>query len=206
MSDIFLEQDQISNSDINKCIQAFEVVSKKPHPVLRIVAKKELRDINILLPAYLIIFKWSRPELVIEIILEHNTLSDANNRAPFKLLQHRTYAYLMTSMEVYSVFLGKNRSYQLFIKDNRFYGNTFVLSDSFMLLLLVTKKNLPLYHLIFEKNSEVDRINWFIGNCPIEWNANPDATYSIYQEYFTQNTFANATTDAIINLSKALIS
>jgi hypothetical protein len=89
MKEVFLDHESISNSEINGCIAAFQDLQTMQTPVLKIIARKELRDINILLPAYLILFKTIKPDLDIRVYLQHNSMTDDRNRAPFKLLQYR---------------------------------------------------------------------------------------------------------------------
>lgn len=146
-----------TQSDINECIQTFRNIDGAGS-TLTIEFEQPIEEIDILLVGYLMMFKELRPDLTIEIRLQAEIASEQENDLAFKLYQYLDYAFLMSGRSVFEIYYRKQGNTHLtgplWIDENsanETFQRFFVLSDHFMPILLVNKKNQPFYDLLFEE-------------------------------------------------------
>ena len=160
MKEIVINKSYTTQKDIENCIIAFyELPKENSH--LQIRFTEQIDEIDILLIAYLILFKELKPNLKITVRLN----SDVNDDLKSKLYQYLIYAFLMTGKSVFTIekeLINNNEnSREFYINENsppKFFQRYFALSESFMPILLVGKlpdnKSIDLYDLLFNEKLE----------------------------------------------------
>lgn len=142
------EKNYITRDDIEKCIVEFEKItlSASPNPVMNIVAKEFIKDIDNSLLAYLILFKKNIEEqerqLTINLhFLKNDVKKSTNDKLINKILQQRTQFQLMTGIIIFNL-VGDDR-------ETSINETLFTWSDSFIPLTYI---NVTYYKTIFEEN------------------------------------------------------
>jgi hypothetical protein len=152
MGIVSLPQPFITNRDINNCIVEFEKIKNDEAPVLTIIAARQMIDIDVLLVGYFILFKAEKRELSIQLKLPHNSVNSPVGKLDIKLPQFATYAYLMTGATVFLVTFKDDERSWIPGKDDLFERKQFGLSRYTMLVLLISKKDMRLYDMLFTTN------------------------------------------------------
>ncbi len=157
MSEIIIDKSYSTQKDIERCIEAFYgEPSENGH--LEIKFTEQIVEIDILLIAYLILFKELKPDLEITVEIKSNPDKDLEP----KLYQYLIYAFLMTGKSVLKIKTDK-REYSIDGKKKDTFQRYFVISESFMPILLVG--TLPdsgredLYDLLFKETlKDLDKL------------------------------------------------
>ena len=158
MVKITINQKYTTQEDIEQCIKAFNELSEEDR-TLKIIFTENINEIDILLIGYLTLFKELKPNINIEIELKSPVSGDLKS----KLFQYLIYAYLMTGERVFTIQTNatphNERQRRFFIDENsppRYFHQYFVLSKSFMPILLVGKRpdstRTDWYDLLFKEN------------------------------------------------------
>lgn len=158
MVEIIIEHDFTTQNDIENCIKVFNAMTGIDDN-LQITFTQQIQEIDILLVAYLTIFKELKPQ--IEITIKLNGNDGDNNELTSKLFQYLIYGFLMTGKSVFKIFQNRTNTIGLTVSEssppNIFHRN-FVLSKSFMPILLVGKlpdrNGVDLFDLLF--NEKID--------------------------------------------------
>ena len=137
MAEILLENNYITQNDIEKCIHDFYNL-KEEDKQFQIIFSQEVQEIDILLIAYLILFKRLKFDINISIKLNGNTQN--NTELIFKLYQYLEYGFLMTGKSVFKIFPNRYSKTGLVIEENsppNIFHQFFTLSKSFIPILLI---------------------------------------------------------------------
>ncbi len=156
MKEIIINKSYTTQKDIENCIKAFyELPKENSH--LQIRFTEQINEIDILLIAYLILFKEIKPNLKITVRLNF----DVDNDLKSKLYQYLIYAFLMTGKSVFTIINSNEYQGEFSINENSLLGlfqKYFTLSESFMPILLVGKlpdnNGIDLYSLLFKEKVE----------------------------------------------------
>ncbi len=160
----------VTKQDLTNCIRLFKDIQlSEEKKVLQVVAQKEVIDIDILLIGYLILFKDLLPQLNISLILPHNTATGESDGLDYKLKQYGIYAQLMTGQHVFSLRYGNQEIDFDFRKDFR-------LSKRFMLLLLVSERQMNVYKAVFEESLSAEQLK--IGLNEVGWHKTSENLYA----------------------------
>ena len=74
-----IDDEYLSQSCIEKCIEQFNLIKNNPNPVLEIITTKAVKEVDPLLIAYFILFKKGKPNLEIILNLHEDTSSNVIN-------------------------------------------------------------------------------------------------------------------------------
>ena len=152
MGAISIENHYVSRAEINTAIEEFTKITKgAAPPILEFYAKNKVENIDVLFAGYLLLFKTERPDLKIVLHFPNGI----SQRAEFKLKQYGIYGYLLTGLSIFTLKLIEgteefDRSGMVAFGDKEF-----VLSEGFMLFLLVDKENPSLFKLLFESGVSI---------------------------------------------------
>lgn len=206
MLQITLEDVYITPTDLSNFIEYFQKVKKGGDKHLRIIASKELEDVTVLLPAYLMLFKLEYQEILIEIHLPYNKIFRDKNSVSSKFMQYATYAYLMCEIEVFQLYFeGNSEAYSITKRGNKgFSRGCFVLSSKFMLLLLANQQvhKGQLFKYLFYEGPGSKVTNWFLPNIPLPPTTSPGEVYSYYHTSITDNANPLNCTDSVLDLGR----
>lgn len=185
MSELTLQSPYVTHRDIDQCITYFESIKNSGKPeTLRIVAQRSMDDIDLLLIGYFILFRQAKKDLEIHLVLPHNLPSERTNSLRFKLLQFNTYAYMLTGQAAFSFSIQGVPVAMNLQEKAVFPEGTYVLSDHFMLFLLVARDNPDLYQLLFEQDPSAGASHWYIDD-RITWEDKNDQLYQLYHDSIT---------------------
>lgn len=175
---ITIDHAYISRADINQAIDLFKSIQAGNEPMqMELEATQKIWDIDILFIGYLLLFKCQLPSL--SIVLHFPKGID--DRPLGKLKQLGLYGYVLTGMSIFVAELPEGPLHFDRHNDQRFGENEFVLSQSFMLLLLIRHNDHRLFRLLFETNlSQLVRHTPGKGIDDIPWTKDNDALYSAY--------------------------
>lgn len=204
MAEVFFAHSYIRYNDIEACLKEFTLLKQnKEDRTLSLRAEVRVDDIDILLIGYLILFKEAIPELEIELHLPFNDSGDEQTGLLFKLNQFATYAYLMTDQLVFSFRAGDKKFAFNYKRAFSFPTGWFVLSESFMLLLLVTKRRPEWFKFLFENSlDELSPQPLAEGIKGVEWKAGNNLLYREYSNAITAGAAPQDTRSSIIDLGR----
>lgn len=158
MIEVNIDSAYSTQTHIEKCIEAFNSM-KDGENQLQITFNQQIQEIDLLLIAYLTLFKTINSQ--IEIIIRLNGNIGQNNAITFKLYQYLMYSYLMTGMSCMKIFPNRRIKEGFTIdKDSppNIFHQYFVLSESFMPIILVGKltnsDDTDFYNVIFKDKIE----------------------------------------------------
>ena len=158
MPDILLGLEYTTKEDVLRCINAYKrmPLNLTTQKSLNITAQKKMKEIDISLIAYFILFAEEEdgPEITIRLPYNHSTDEVART-----LKCYGTFAYLMTGKSVFNIIF--DDSEVNFSLDNSIFfpDDWFILPDDYLPLLYFNKENPELFELIFE--SGLDTIDFF---------------------------------------------
>jgi len=174
----------ISQGCIEECVKNFneindeieKVPDSSPNPKLKpklmIIADKIIKEVDILLIAYFILFKKQIPNLEIMLILNNNTINEGDeNDLIQKVRQYMVYAYLACGKNIFEV---KHSTGTIKIV-LPFPENWFVLSRKFMPVVFINDDTL--------KNTFQESFSYFSIKNNVTYNINDDIFYKSCKQY-----------------------
>jgi hypothetical protein len=205
MPEYLLKDDHVTYHDLNSLIDIFKKIRAGEVPAeLIICAEKRMLEVDTVFIGYLMLFKEEIDKLDITVKFPYNLCKEGDRRFEYKVIQYGTYAYLLTSKSLFTLFLGNDKFTFNLEGSNYFPENSFVLSDSFMLLLLVSGKRKELYNFLFE-NSISSLSNFVLPNGlqSVKWNKIDTDLYKEYNRVLIQNGNPQDRKACILSLAQA---
>ncbi|MCX6223079.1 MAG: hypothetical protein NTZ69_19100 [Bacteroidia bacterium] len=134
--EVVIEGNYINQFYIEQCISQFNEmkIAGQPKCKLKIKAKDRIEEVDILLVAYLLLFKTELPDLIIEVEFTLNYYSD---EVIFKVRQYRAHSFVTSGIMIFTY------SCIDFKQDEPFnvYKRDIVCSEKFIPVLLINAKN-----------------------------------------------------------------
>lgn len=201
--EISLDADFTTKTDIIKCIIEFRKIQSGENPEKKIVltAKRAIKEIDISMIAYFILFVEEIDEL--EIILNLPFNEQGNGEFEKKLKQYGVFSYLMTGKGVFKVLL-KGGDINFGIQDHHsFPPDWFELPEDFMPLLYINKENILLRKLLLESEFYVNLEMSFENTQGIVINeTSEDELYAFVKDEILKKSVPADKNGAIINLGR----
>jgi len=199
INDDFVSQDKIEN---------FLKILKRAtdNSTIQIKFSRNVIDIDLLLISYIIIFKEINPTINIEINLTENSSKESTDRddITFKVKQYWVYCYLITGKSVFTILFNDRNSFPKFKNKQVLIDNQwFVISNSFVPFILVSKGQEYLYDIFFEKALFDENVKKEF-EIPINWNPVNGDLYNLLSKYLRDFTEILPTRKVRFSLLKKL--
>lgn len=210
MPTITINDDNLSIATVKECVEMLDHISPEndKDKKLDIIATRQIRNIDPMLFAYLMIYHEKIKGLQVHIELRQNSLSSEGKDIIYQLFQYSTYAYLITGKTIFTVeYLDKGqKAFQNFQweKINVFPTNWFVVSESFFPIMLISEDEIlfnklfqiSLKTLLSQNNRDIKRLERGIN-----WISNSESMRNNYHAFYRSNSYPSEPGNAIINLA-----